>query len=290
MRRAPLLALAVLSGACATARPALTPVDLQPARLALEAARQAGAPEQAAASYTAAESQLKKAEGLAPAKTPDAREAAVIAEWMARLAAAEARGSSTAATVRSEAQSKADTDTQRLQARLRRSEEEQRRLEERLAAEQRDLDFTEMELIRTKARLKGLETKAEASSAIAEARILLRRAEGRGAMAAASQQSLGKAEELLLAENFGAAIFFALKAQDLASRAQDGGESRRAAGPQQVTVRVAQANLRQGPGPREVVVGKAPRGAVLPVKAAQGDWLQVTYGGVTGWVSRSVVQ
>lgn len=279
---------AALAAGCATAKPVVAPVDLQPARQALEAARQAGAPDQAKDSFGAAEAQLKKAEALAPAATVDAREAAVIAEWMARLAGAQALCSTSTASLRSEAQSKADEGAQRLQARLRKSEEEQKRLEERLAAEQRDLEVTEMELIRTKARLKGLETKAEASSAIAEARILLRRAEGRGAMALLAQQSLDKAEQQLAEDNYGAAIFFALKAQDLAARAQDGSEARKA--PQQVTVKVAQANLRQAPEAKAPVVAKAPKGTSLAVKATQGDWLQVTYGKVTGWVSRSVVQ
>src|SRR5262245_16913852 len=67
VRLAAAAAFAALAGACATARPAVKPVDLQPARQALEAARQAGAPEQAKDSFGAAEAQLKKAESLAPA-------------------------------------------------------------------------------------------------------------------------------------------------------------------------------------------------------------------------------
>ena len=57
-----------------------------------------------------------------------------------------------------------------------------------------------------------------------------------------------------------------------------------------MTVKVAQANLRQAPDPKASVVAKAPKGTALAVKATQGDWLQVAYGKVTGWVSRSVVQ
>ena len=59
--------------------------------------------------------------------------------------------------------------------------------------------------------------------------------------------------------------------------------------PLSVTVRVARANLRKGPGNAEPVVAKVPRGSVLSVKRGQGDWLEVTHGTVTGWVSRTVV-
>jgi hypothetical protein len=281
----------LLATGCASGRGRTALVDLAPARQALEAARQAGAPAEAPASFSAAEERLRKAELLAKGTAgAPAREAALTAEWMARLAATEARCQSTQSTLRTEIQTAAASDAQRLQTRLRRSEDDQRRLEDRLAAQQRDLEVTEMELIRTKARLKGLETKAEASSAIAEARILLRRAESRGgALLALGQQSLTKAEQQLLEENFGAAIFFALKAQDLATRAQDGPEARRGPLPLSVRVRVARANLRKGPGSAEPVVALAPRGSVLSVKRGQGEWLEVTFGAVTGWVSRTVV-
>ena len=180
-----------------------------------------------------------------------------------------------------------------VKARLRKSEEDQRRLEERLAAEQRDLEVTEMELIRTKARLKGLETKAEASSAIAEAHILLRRAEGRsGALLTQGQQSLSKAEQQLREENFGAANFFALKAQDLATRAQDGPEARGGDTllPLSVRVRVNRANLRQVPGLDQKVLTVVPRGTTLAVKGGQGDWLSITHGELAAWVSKTVVE
>jgi hypothetical protein len=288
------LGLAALGVACASGRGKV--VDLRPAREALAAAEQAGAPQTAATSYAAAEEQLKKAEALAPQRKREAREAAVSAEWMARLAAVEARCAATTATVRTElqtVQTRSDGEVQRLQARLRRSEEDQRRLEERLAAEQRDLEVTEMELIRTKARLKGLETKAEASSAIAEAHILLRRAEGRsGALLTQGQQSLSKAEQQLREENFGAANFFALKAQDLATRAQDGPDARGGATllPLSVRVRVSRANLRQGPGLDQKVLTLVPRGTRLPVRRGQGDWLLISHGELVAWVSRTVVE
>lgn len=283
--------LALLGAACSSGR-GRTVVNLDPARQALQDAREAGAPRTAAASFSAAEAQLQKAESLVKTKRPEAGAAAVDAEWMARLAAAEARCATGTATLRTEVQTRSEGDLRALQARVRKAEDEQRRLEDRLAAEQRDLEVTEMELIRTKARLKGLETKAEASSAIAEARVLLRRAEGRGgALLALGEQSLVKAEQQLKDENFGAANFFALKAQDLATRAQEGPDARRNDGPLplSVRVRVSRANLRKGPGLDQAVITLVPRGTTLTVRSAQGDWLEVAHGDLTCWVARSIV-
>jgi uncharacterized protein YgiM (DUF1202 family) len=285
---------ALLGAACASGRGRVA-VNLEPARQALQDARDAGAPRSATASFNAAEAQLKKAEDLAVNKNRDAREAATTAEWMARLAAAEARCAASSATVRTEMQTiqtRNDTEVRNLQARLRRSEDEQRRLEDRLAAEQRDLEVTEMELIRTKARLKGLETKAEASSAIAEARILIKRAGGNpGGLLTSGEQSLAKAEQQLREENFGAANFFALKAQDFATRAQEVPDARtREVLPLSVRVRVSRANLRSGAGLDQKVLTLLPRGTTLFVRSANGDWFEVAHGEKTAWISRSVVE
>lgn len=112
----------------------------------------------------------------------------------------------------------ADSETEKLRARLRRAGEEQKKLEEKLAVLHRDLEATETEVIRTKAKLKGIETKAEASSAIAEARILLLRRNDekkRTADIARAEEKLERAERQLRDGNFGAAVFFALQAQEL---------------------------------------------------------------------------
>jgi hypothetical protein len=156
-------------------------------------AEAAHAEEQAPEAYRAALEYLRQAETGSGA---GAREAAIRAEASARLAAA--------------------------QAEMKPVRDENRRLEERLALTQQALEQTETELIRSKARLKGTETKAEASSAIAEARILQRRLRARSAAATLCQESLAKAEQQLAQDNYGAAVFFALKAQDIATRALAG--------------------------------------------------------------------
>jgi hypothetical protein len=287
--------------ACATTPK--RPLDLAPARAALEAAREAGAPEKASENYSGAQAQLAEAERLLSSRNPEAREAAIRAELMARIALVQAQCAQVAqqATEAQAAHAARSGEFDRIGARLRRSEEEQRRLEERIALQQRELEVTETELIRTKARLKGIETRAEASSAIAEARILLRRLDPktRAPILSRCQDSLTKAEQQLQDENYGAAIFFALKAQDLAVKAQDepprrpataGNDKERPADKSQYKVKVKKANIRKGPSLREAVVAQAPEGAVLEASVVRGEWLKVSYAAVSGWVSLKLLE
>ena len=81
--------LAATVAGCRSAGPIT--VNLAPAREALEAARQSGAPEKAPDTFSRAESQLKEAERLTEARAPHAATEGVRAEGTARLAQAEAR-------------------------------------------------------------------------------------------------------------------------------------------------------------------------------------------------------
>lgn len=290
------LALALLVGACATAKP--RPVDLQPARQALEQARAEGAEQRAPETFTRAQGELKEAERLVAQRVPEAPQAAVQAEWAARLALAEAR-----CAARESAATKAapTEEVKRLEARARRNEDELKRMEEQIALRQRALELTETELIRTKARLKGLETRAEASSAIAEARILVSRAKaaGRAAAGKAADGDLETADEQLKEENYGAALFFALKAQDMVTKVGEArvaaadappSEPERPAPQRSYVVNVDVANIRQSPATSAPVVGEAKRGVTLQALAVRGTWLKVTHGDVTGWVSLRLVE
>jgi hypothetical protein len=235
---APWTLLLVLPGlACASAgasaKAPVAPgrrVDLKAARAAVEEARKAGAPQRAADTFKQAEAHLKEAEALAARGTVAvAADKAQRAEFLGRLATAEARCATNLARLQpaaggGERGGRGESGT----ARLRRAEDERRRLEERVALLQRELELTEMEVVRTKARLQGIETKAEASSAIAEARILMTRLDARDrATLSRCQELLEKAEQQIGENNFGAAVFFARKAQDIATKAQEplGGSS-----------------------------------------------------------------
>ena len=224
-RLAHLCLVGILTAGCAAKTPPAAGPEAVPsavevasaveaARAAVRDARAAHAEERAPEAYRQALQYLRQAErGSGSA----AREAAIRAEGSARLAAAQAR-CETAAAAPARAPAKGGG-RERDRAELKQALEENKRLEERVALQQQALELTETELIRSKARLKGIETKAEASSAIAEARILMRRLGASSAVAALCQESLVKAEQQLAADNYGAATFFALKAQDIANRA-----------------------------------------------------------------------
>jgi hypothetical protein len=186
-------------------------------------ARQAGAPERAPERFNDAVTHLQEAETLLAQGGEGAGTRADRAEWLARLAATEALCASSIAELPSPAETKAGgAERERLEARLRKANDDKKRAEERASVLQRELELTETEVIRTKARLQGLETKAEASSALAEARILMKRLEARKPPALARVQDLvSKAEQQLGQNNYGAAVFFARRAQDLAIRASD---------------------------------------------------------------------
>jgi len=220
-------------GGCATAkvRPG-SKVDLTAAHQAVEAARKAGAPARAPDMFKQAERHLHEAESVAGSKdlTP---EKSVRAQGLGELAATEAHCAVTLARLAAPAPDRPAKvpapEVERANTRARKLEDDNRRLEERIALLLHDLDVTETEIIRTKARLKGIETKAEASSAIAEARILMGRLDSKAhaATLAICEDSLAKAEKQLQQENYGAALFFAMKAQDAATKAQESPDSRR---------------------------------------------------------------
>jgi hypothetical protein len=208
------LALAWPLGACATGG---VKVDLDPARTAVAEARQAGAPARSPEAFTRAEKHLQEAEALESGRSGKrdrrgAQRAADLALTEAHCATALTRAlhQTEQTTTKAAAQVAASTaEVDRLSARIKTIEDDQHRLEERIAVLTRDLEVTETELIRTKARLKGNETKAEASAAIAEARILAGRLsedKTQASVVARSEESLAKAEEQLSEGNFGAAL------------------------------------------------------------------------------------
>lgn len=227
----PLAACASASGpgaggakAGAAKPPSRVDVDLAPARAAVEEARRAGAPQRAPETFRQAESHLKEAEALNAVGALTVEKAQRV-ELLGKLATFEARYAAGLSLLypRGAAGDKAARgDESDLAARVRRAEEERRRLEDRVALLQRELELTETEVVRTKARLQGIETKAEASSAIAEARILVGRIDARDRPTVSRcQELLSKAEQQIQENNFGAAVFFARKAQDIATKARE---------------------------------------------------------------------
>src|SRR5262245_37181400 len=273
-------------------------VDLTPARDAVENARKAGAPERAPETFTRAQGHLNEAEALADGKGRDGEDRVRQAEALSRLARAEAECATSIAglvqpepSVQAEASRSASAPESDLEARLRRANDDQQRLEARVALLLKELEITETEVIRTKAKLKGLETKAAASSAIAEARILMKRVANDKSQTldlTRCQQLLDRAEQQLAVDNFGAAAFFAMKAQDLLDETRraraDPAALDRPAPQKTYTVQGESVNIREGPSTTDPVIGRAAKGTVLEASVLRGDWVQVNQAGLSGWV------
>lgn len=287
----------VLAG-CASAP--LPDVDLAPARAAVTEARPKARTDEAKQCLLRAEEELKAAEGLAASSSPAERQraagfassAVAGATCVDRLEAQTRRYSAPAEVPSGPGP---NFEVERLKARLKRSAEEQKKLEERLAIFQHDLETTENEVIRTKAKLKGIETKAEASSAIAEAQTLVVRIlheKVRSPNLTRAQEKLELAERQLRGDNYGAAVFFALQAQDLLGRAAQLHSGARAEGngAGALTVAVASANVRSEPRADAEVVTKLSRGTAVVRLGENGDWLKIEALGRTGWIAKSLVR
>jgi len=211
---------AVPLGACASSGLPPVTVDVEPTRQAVADARAAGAAETAAEPLERAEAHLAEAEALLALGEGDAARHAQQAKTLLSVAEVEAAWAADAAR-RETAVASATTRLLETEARLTKLEAKLRRLEDRASLLQSDLERTETELIRAKTRLMGAESKADASSAIAEAHILIRRladGPGRGAAIGRCRKDVARAEQLMAAGNFGAAVFFAMRAQETATR------------------------------------------------------------------------
>lgn len=277
-------------------------LDLAPARKAVEEARARAVSAEAKECLARAEQDLAGAEKLASMSGAEERSRAAVLASAAVTGAAcvdrlevQARRLAVPADPPAAAATGGSGEPEKLRARLRKAAEDQRKLEEMLALLQQDLETTENELIRTKAKLKGIETKAEASSAIAEAQTLILRSgdeKVRPTNVARAREKLGLAEAQLRADNYGAAVFFALQAQDLLeksgrARATSPSESPPAGA---AVVTASSANVRSEPRRDAPVIAKLPRGTSVVPLAEEGEWTRVEIKGRTGWIAKSLIR
>jgi uncharacterized protein YraI len=108
-----------------------------------------------------------------------------------------------------------------------------------------------------------------------------------------AEEALDRADDLLRDDNFGAAIFFAQKAQDAALKARERptpSAQERPAPSASYTVKAASANLRKGPGTDEPIVARLAKGERLRASVIRGDWIRVEHAGAVGWIHRSLVE
>jgi hypothetical protein len=295
-RRSTLTLLPFLFFACASShavapRPA---VDLSAARQAVETARAAGAEASASDAFQQALAHLREAEAEVALGDKGSSEKAA---WLGRLAEEGAQCALAQSQVRAALPKAVPCATPSVsrEPELRRKLEEaqavQRRLEEEIATLRRERDILDKEILRTKTRLKGSATVEQVSSAIAEARVLTSRVPlERTSLRASCLEHIAKAEAQLRAENYPAALFFALEAQEEASQGPAPGPPKSLGDAKKsYTVTAVEAHVRKDPGMNAVVLGSLHAGDVVEGLAEQGEWVKVRSAETTGWVHRSLL-
>jgi len=177
-------------------------------------------------------------------------------------------------------------------------------LEQRLQSQQRMIDETIAEVVRAKAKLMSVESRAEAASQMAEAEIALSAladlAGGNESEAYTSaSQMIASSTTEFEKENYGGAMFLASQAKTLISleqlRLQDRVEIETSAGerafsaplPLQV---VTNSNVREGPGLDFRILATIDRGTPVTGYSYKGKWVQVSLeDGRRGWVFQTLV-
>ncbi|MDZ7748352.1 MAG: SH3 domain-containing protein [Halofilum sp. (in: g-proteobacteria)] len=188
-------------------------------------------------------------------------------------------------------------------ARLEAAREEQRRLRTELTrARQRaddlgrenerlraDLADAEDALVTLESGLKGRHSRADAVSALADARILVERAARAapwgGARVARARAKLGEAERHIEAGNFGSAVFFTARGRRIAEEVLAELEALRA-DPDTRYVQPRRANVRDAPSMDAPVALVLERGTPVRVRAREGSWMRIVTPAAAGngWI------
>jgi hypothetical protein len=156
---------------------------------------------------------------------------------------------------------------------------------ERLRA---DLRSAEETLLAVESGMRGAQGRAEAVSALAEARIHVdraaRRAPWRSEAAAEARERLAEAERQLAAQHVGSAVFFVSRAQRIAE-ALAAEAARVESDPKTQFVRGDGVNLRQGPTQEAAALETLPAELPVFVESREGGWSLVrTANGHVGFV------
>jgi hypothetical protein len=180
-------------------------------------------------------------------------------------------------------------------------------LRRRVVAQQKRLDDAITEVVRTKSKLRSIESKAEAASAIAEAEIAVKAMKSLLATGNREQEAaLEKAQQLLKqssrefkARNYGGALYLAVQ-----SKTQVGGRDQLPQAQHALPITAGEVtfdqplplkltrntNLRQGPDLRHRVLATLKAGTAVSGYTYKENWIRVnTEDGRTGWVHRSLV-
>jgi hypothetical protein len=193
----------------------------------------------------------------------------------------------------------------RLQLRLLGKETQIKELSERQALLQERLDEAFQEVVRAKAKLRSLESKAEAASNIAEAEVALKalktRAAGqdKGPGVIQAEYLLKMSVQELKKQNYGGALFLASQAKSLIKMGQQRLVSRGKipvmAGEVPFALPVPfkvlrKSNLRQGPGSDFKVLFTLKKGASVIGHSYKDQWVRVkSMDGRSGWIFHTLL-
>ena len=192
-----------------------------------------------------------------------------------------------------------------LQLRLLEKDSQIKSLEEQLKSQQKALDDAFLEVVRSKARLRSLETKAEAASNMAEAEIAVKALKVESG-AGDQDADVRRAEQLLKMsadefnnENYGGALYLTnqakahIKAGQVRLRVGEGMSSSKGETlfSQPIELKLLQrTSLRQDPASNSKVVGRLEKGTHVLGYSTTAGWIRVGgEDGVKGWVLRSAV-
>jgi len=151
-----------------------------------------------------------------------------------------------------------------------------------------DLGQAERTMVSIESGLRGMHTRADAVSSIAEARIAIERASRRAPWrrdeVREARDKLEEAERQLQAGHAGSAVFFASRAARIATTLdEEANEVERNASTRFVNVR--RVNLRIGPSVDHRVIGVLTEATPVFPERQEGDWVLVrTVAGPAGWV------
>jgi hypothetical protein len=157
-----------------------------------------------------------------------------------------------------------------------------------------DVRAAEEALVAVESGLRGAQTRTEAVSMLAEARIQVNRAAQRATWradaAAEARAKLDEADSQLAQGHVGSAIFFASRASRMAATLQAEAD-RVARTPTKRFVRAGRVNLRAEPNTESEVVGVLSGDLPVFPEADEGDWVLVhTVAGQVGWVHASLLR
>lgn len=193
----------------------------------------------------------------------------------------------------------------KMQLRLLERDAQLRDLRERQEALQKKLDEAILEAVRGKAKLRSLESRAEAASTMAEAEIAVKTIRGRTPERQRDPEVL-QVERLLdmsarefEKENYGGALYLASQAKSLLAVAPGRLVSREQLTPVAGEVRFAAplpleitktSKVREGPGLEFRVVTTLEKGTRVTGHSHKGQWVRVQVDhGVSGWVFQALV-